>query len=87
MLYNHVALFFFQIHKEMATGGVNRLYEEYDKVDEYLLNQVSKWVLYHRLGALARDLRISQAEFTRIVVPGSQPEEHVFKVAKLLTCF
>ena len=69
----------------MATGGFRCLYKENDKVDEYLLNQVSKGVLYYRLPPLARDLRISQAEFARIVVPTSQPEEHVFKVVKLLS--
>ena len=64
----------------MATGGVTRLYEEDDKVDEYLLNQVSKWVLYHRIGALARDLGISQAQFTRIIGAKSEPEEQIFQV-------
>ena len=55
------------------------MYEEDDRVDEYLLNQLSKWILYHRLGALARDLGISQAEFSRIAIATSQPEEQVFK--------
>ena len=63
----------------MATGGARRMYEEDDRVDENLLNQLSKWILYHRLGALARDLGISQAEFSRIAVATSQPEEQVFK--------
>ena len=64
----------------MATGGVRRLYEEDDKVDEYLLNQVSKWVLYHRIGSLARDLGISQAQFSRIIGAKSEPEEQIFQV-------
>ena len=63
----------------MASGGARRMYEEDDRVDEYLLNQLSKWILYHRLGALARDLGISQAEFSRIAIATSQPEEQVFK--------
>ena len=63
----------------MATGGDRRMYEEDDRVDEYLLNQLSKWILYHRMGALARDLGISQAEFSRIAIATSQPEEQVFK--------
>ena len=36
----------------MATGvwdGSVRVYEEDDKVDEKLLNQLSKWILYNRL--------------------------------------
>ena len=64
----------------MATGGVRRIYEEDDKVDEYLLNQVSKWVLYHRLPSLARSLGFTQAEFSRIVGVNSQPEEQIFQV-------
>ena len=64
----------------MATGGKHVLYQEDDMVDEYLLNQLSKYILYNRLGALARDLGILQAEFSRIVVATNQPEEQIFKV-------
>ena len=64
----------------MASGGARRLFEEDDKVDEYLLNQVSKWVLYHRLPSLARDLGLSHADFSRIVGRKSQPEEQIFEV-------
>ena len=64
----------------MATGGIRRLYEEDDKVDDYLLHQVSKWVIYHRLGLLARDLGITEAEFSRIAIAATQPEEQIFKV-------
>ena len=58
----------------MATGGRQTIYKEDDRVDEYLLNQLSKWILYNRLGALARDLGFSQAEFSRIAIPSYQPE-------------
>ena len=64
----------------MATGGTRRIYEEQDPVDEYLLNQVSKWILFHRLGALARDLEISDAEISRIMIPTRSAEEQIFKV-------
>ena len=64
----------------MATTVERNFYEEGDPVDEYLLNQVSKFILYDHLGALARDLGISQAEFSRIAVATSQPEEQTFKV-------
>ena len=43
----------------MTTGRVRYLYEEDDRMDEYLLNQLSKYILYNRLGALARDLGFS----------------------------
>ena len=65
----------------MATGGIRRFYEEDDPVDDSLLNQLSKWILYHRLGALARDLGMSQAEFSRIAVATTQPQEQIFKVS------
>ena len=64
----------------MATGRRQTIYKEDDRVDEYLLNQLSKWILYHRLGTLARDLGISQAEFSRIAIPSYQPEEQIFRV-------
>ena len=62
----------------MATGG--RHYEEDDQVDDYLLNQVSKWILYHRLGSLARDLGLSHAHYSRIAIPSEDPKEQIFKV-------
>ena len=64
----------------MATGGVRRIYEEDDPVDDSLLNQLSKWILYHRLPSLARDLGISDAEISRIMIPSRAPEEQIFKV-------
>ena len=64
----------------MAAGGKHVLYQEDDMVDEYLLNQLSKYILFNHLGALARDLGFSQAEFSRIATPTNQPEEQIFKV-------
>ena len=64
----------------MASGGVRRIYEEDDPVDDSLLNQLSKWILYHRLPSLARDLGMSQAEFSRIATATTQPQEQIFKV-------
>ena len=67
----------------MATGGWGgsvRVYEEDDKVDEKLLNQLSKWILYNRLPWLARNLGFTQAEIVRIMVPFNTPEEQIFQV-------
>ena len=67
----------------MATGGWDgsvRVYEEDDKVDEKLLNQLSKWILYNRLPWLARNLGFTQAEIVRIMVPFQTPEEQIFQV-------
>ena len=64
----------------MDAAGFGRIYEEDDKVDDYLLNELSKWVLYHRLPSLARSLGLSQAEFSRIATVTTQPEEQIFQV-------
>ena len=64
----------------MATAGVSHIYEEDDLVDEYLLNLLSKWILYDRLPSLARDLGISKDEFIWITNTMNQPEEQIFKV-------
>ena len=62
----------------MATGG--RQYQENDQVDDYLLNQVSKWIMYNKLGFLARDLGLSHSQFSRIAIPSEDPKEKIFKV-------
>ena len=67
----------------MATGGWDgsvRVYEEDDKVDEKLLNQLSKWILYNRLPWLARNLGFTHAEISHILTQYSTPEERIFQV-------
>ena len=64
----------------MATADVRDKYTGDDWVDERLLNQLSKWILYHRLPSLARDLGMSQAEFSRIATPSNTAEEQIFQV-------
>ena len=67
----------------MATGGWDgsvRVYEEDHKVDEKLLNQLSKWILYNRLPWLARNLGFTQAEISRIMIQTIFPEEQIFQV-------
>ena len=46
----------------MATA--EPVYEENDSVDDYLLNQISKYVFYENLWSLARDLGIPQTEIS-----------------------
>ena len=58
----------------------SRLYEEDDCLDENLLNCLSKWILYNRLPSLARDLGISDAEISRIMVASRDPQEQCFQV-------
>ena len=64
----------------MASGGSERLYEEDDRLDERLLNQISKWIMYNRLPSLARHLGFSDAEINRIVFTSRDPEEQCFQV-------
>ena len=67
----------------MATGGSDGaagVYEEDDKVDEKLLNQLSKLILYNRLPCLARNLDFTQAEITLIIIQSLTPEEQIFQV-------
>ena len=65
----------------MATGGAGRIYEDDDPVDDSLLNQLSKWIIYYQLPSLARDLGMSQADFSRIAIATTQPQEQIFKVS------
>ena len=64
----------------MATADVRDKYTGDDWVDERLLNQLSKWILYQRLPSLARDLGMSQADFSRIATPSNTAEEQIFQV-------
>ena len=57
----------------------SRVYEEDDKVDEKLLNQLKGWIMYNRLGDLARHLGFTYAEISRIMEL-KNPEEQIFKV-------
>ena len=68
----------------MATGGSERLYEEDDVLDEKLLNQISKWIMYNRLPSLARNLGFSDAEISRILFAHRDPEEQCFQVLVLV---
>ena len=68
------------INKKMASNGSERLYEEDDLLDERLLNQISKWIMYDRLPFLARHLGLSDAEISRIRFYYRSPEEHCFQV-------
>ena len=68
-----------QLNK-MASSGSDRLYEEDDRVDERLLNQISKWIMYNRLPSLARHLGFSDAEISRVMFASRDPEEQCFQV-------
>ena len=57
-----------------------------DKLDEFLLNQVAKFVKYGQLGPLSRDLRISQTDYEKITAPNTFPQnDQIFRVSILLS--
>ena len=51
-------------------------YSETDKVDAYLLNQITKHVKPDELGSLARDLDIDEDVYGNITVP----KDRIYKV-------
>ena len=68
----------------MATGGKDgpRAYEGDDEVDDYLLNQISKFVLYDKLGRLGSGSGTEPGRISRIAaVPNKPPEEQIFEAS------
>ena len=62
----------------MASGGN---YEGHDLLDEFLLNQVTKYVRYRKLNTFARDLGIRQEDYERITAPNTfTQDEQIHKV-------
>ena len=57
-----------------------------DTFDEFLLNQVAKFVKYGQLGPLSRDLRISHTHYEKITAPNTFPQnDQIFRVSILLS--
>ena len=67
----------------MATDPKKRKYHysERDKVDAYLLNQITKHVKPDEFGSLARDLDIDEAVYSNITVP----KDRVYKVCNFVS--
>ena len=49
----------------MASG---RMYNSDDMVEEYLINQIAKYVQYDKLGRLSGDLGIKSNDFQRLLL-------------------
>ena len=60
--------------------GSDNLYQEQDRVDEKLLNELKSWIMYDRLETLARHLGFTQAKISTIMTDTTSPEEQIFKV-------
>ena len=55
----------------MASVRKKGRYEAHDLLDEFLLNQVAKYVKYLQLNTFARDLGIRQEDYDRITAPNT----------------
>ena len=60
----------------MSNADEDRKYTRYDKVDEWLLNQVAKHVDHDKIGSLARELVVEESVYSNI----SETEDKAFKV-------
>ena len=58
-------------------------YKDDDMVDEYLVNQVAKFVRYEKLGIFAKDLKIKERDLEIIMAPNYlNPHDRIAKVSK-----
>ena len=63
--------------------GQKKRYKEDDRVDEFLVNQVAKFVRYEKLGLFAKDLKIKERELEIIMAPNYlNPHDRITKVRK-----
>ena len=67
----------------MASVRKKGLYEEDDRVEEFLVNQVAKFIRYERLGLFAKDLKIKERELEIIMAQNYlNSHDRIAKVSK-----
>ena len=67
----------------MASVRKKGLYEEDDRVEEFLVNQVAKFIRYEKLGLFAKDVKIKERELEIIMAPNYlNPHDRIQKVSK-----
>ena len=67
----------------MAAVRKKGQYEEDDRVEEFLVNQVAKFISYEKLGLFAKDVRIKDRELEIIMAPNYlNPHDRIAKVRK-----
>ena len=67
----------------MASVRKKGLYEEDDRVEEFLVNQVAKFIRYEKLGLFTKDLKIKERELEIIMAPNYlSPYDRIAKVRK-----
>ena len=64
----------------MATGGKKPKYTGDGKVDEYLINQVTKHVNHDEIAFMARDLEVEESVYSSI----TRDKDKTFKVMSRL---
>ena len=63
--------------------GRKKRYKDDDRVDEYLVNQVAKFIRYEKLGLFAKDVKIKERELEIIMAPNYlNPHDRIAKVSK-----
>ena len=63
--------------------GRKKRYKEDDKVDEFLVNQVAKFIRYEKLTLLAKDVKVKERELEIIMAPNYlNPHDRIAKVSK-----
>ena len=64
----------------MASVRKKGRYHGDDMLDEFLLNQVAKFIKYGQLGPLSRDLGVSQVDYEKITAPNTfQQNDQIFQ--------
>ena len=67
----------------MASVRKKGLYEEDDKVEEFLVNQVAKFIRYGKLRLFAKDVKIKERELEIIMAPNYlSAQDRIQKVSK-----
>ena len=72
----------------MACAQKEGLYEVKDRVEEFLVNQVAKFIRYEKLRLFAKDLKIKERELEIIMAPNYlYPQERISKVSNCDTFY
>ena len=67
----------------MASVRKTELYKEDDWVEEFLVNQVAKFIRYEKLGLFAKDVKIKERDLEIIMAPNYlNPHDRITKVSK-----
>ena len=67
----------------MASVRRTEQYKDDNRVDEFLVNQVAKFIRYEKLGLFVKDVKIKERELEIIMAPNYlNPHDRIAKVSK-----